>query len=227
MQPFVYCDFFDAETNMAFNEYLKGLHDIKTISHSYRVCGAVVMNCNPFTNGHRYLIEQASQRVDFLYLFILEEDKSFFPFKERYALVCNGVHDLKNVKVLPGGKFIISSLTFPGYFTKEEVHNKKDSSSDISVDLNLFGSHIAPALGISVRFAGSEPFCTVTKQYNEAMRNLLPVYGIKFVEIERVRHDGGFISATNVRELIKSRDRNKIKELVPEVTYKYISENFF
>ena len=33
--------------------------------------GAIVMNCNPFTMGHRYLIETAASQVDRLYVFVL------------------------------------------------------------------------------------------------------------------------------------------------------------
>ena len=30
-------------------------------------------NCNPLTNGHLYLMEQASMRVDVLHIFVLSE----------------------------------------------------------------------------------------------------------------------------------------------------------
>ena len=36
------------------------------------------MNCNPFTKGHKYLIEKASKENDVVHLFILTEDKSEF-----------------------------------------------------------------------------------------------------------------------------------------------------
>ena len=85
------------------------------------VNGAIVMNCNPFTRGHRYLIESAAKQVDTLYVFVVEEDKSFFPFTERLMLVRNGIKDLSNVIVLPSGKFMISSLTFPEYFVKKMI----------------------------------------------------------------------------------------------------------
>ena len=63
------------------------------------------MNCNPFTLGHRYLIEQASEKVDHLYVFVVEEDKSFFPFSDRIGLVKKGTADLKNITVKPSGKY--------------------------------------------------------------------------------------------------------------------------
>jgi [citrate (pro-3S)-lyase] ligase len=71
--------------------------------------GAVVMNCNPFTLGHRYLIEYAASKVTHLYIFAVEEDKSIFPFKDRFDLIKAGTAGLKNSTVLPSGKFIISA----------------------------------------------------------------------------------------------------------------------
>lgn len=53
--------------------------------------GSIVMNCNPFTLGHRYLIEYASKYVDYLYIFVVEEDKSFFPFSDRIDLIKKGL----------------------------------------------------------------------------------------------------------------------------------------
>lgn len=52
--------------------------------------GAIVMNCNPFTKGHRYLIEQALKTVEYLYIFVVEEDKSYFKFQDRLKMVKGG-----------------------------------------------------------------------------------------------------------------------------------------
>jgi [citrate (pro-3S)-lyase] ligase len=106
------------------------------------------MNCNPFTLGHRYLIDYASSKVEKLFIFAVEEDKSFFPFNDRFELIKQGTADLKNVTVLPSGKFIISSLTFTDYFGKSEL---QDRTIDPSLDVHLFAAQIAPALGINVR----------------------------------------------------------------------------
>lgn len=136
--------------------------------------GAIVMNCNPFTLGHRWLIEQAKQQVDTLIIFVVEEDKSIFPFKERFSLVEKGVADIPNIAVIRSGKFIISTLTFEEYFSKSEL---QDVTIDTSMDLELFAHEIAPVANISVRFGGSEPFDKVTAQYNREMANILPKYG--------------------------------------------------
>lgn len=39
--------------------------------------GAIVMNANPFTLGHRWLVEQAARQCDWLHLFVVKEDASF------------------------------------------------------------------------------------------------------------------------------------------------------
>lgn len=185
--------------------------------------GAIVMNCNPFTLGHRYLIEYAASRAEHLYIFAVEEDKSFFPFADRIELIRKGVADLKNVTVLPSGKFIISSLTFREYFGKAELQDKK---IDASLDVQIFGQYIAPALGINVRFAGEEPFDKVTLQYNEQMKRILPSFGIEFVEVPRKEEGGAAISASRVRALLKEKKFEEIKALVPNTTYEYLVNRF-
>ncbi len=200
-------------------EYLRKL---PKPSHNGKV-GCIVMNCNPFTNGHKYLVEIAAKEVDELYLFVVEEDKSFFPFEDRYMMVKDGVSEYKNVIAVPSGNFLISSVTFPEYFEKE---NKPEMVIDVSNDLTIFCEKIAPYLGISVRFAGTEPMDEITRQYNENMKRVLPVYGILFKEISRKEVDGEAISASNVRKLLKERDYLHIKSLVPESTYSFLMEHY-
>ena len=177
------------------------------------------MNCNPFTLGHRYLVEYAAAKVDKLYIFVVEEDRSEFPFADRIELVRRGVKDFPNVEVLPSGKFIISQQTFSGYFNKAEL---QDVAVDSSEDVEIFGKEIAPTLGITVRFAGEEPKDNVTRQYNETMKKILPRYGVDFCEIPRKEIGGEPISASSVREALKVGDFDKIKTLVPETTLLYL-----
>lgn len=186
--------------------------------------GSIVMNCNPFTKGHRYLIEIAASRVDILYIFVVQENKSVFPFEDRYQLVVDGTKDLQNVVVLPSGKFIISSFTFPGYFVKGD---NKEAVIDASDDLLIFAKRIAPRLGITIRFAGSEPIDKVTRQYNQQMAKILPEYGISFKEITRMNNTdtGEIISASYIRKLIAEENYEKLKTMVPDVTYKYLIKN--
>ena len=185
--------------------------------------GAIVMNCNPFTLGHEYLIEYAAKKVKKLYIFVVEEDKSEFKFADRFELVKRGVKKYSNVEVLPSGKFIISQQTFSGYFNKE---NLQDVAVDSSEDVEIFAREIAPSLGITVRFVGEEPEDSVTRQYNENMRRILPQYNIDFCEIPRREINGEVISAKKVRAALKVGDFDTIKKLVPKTTLKFLRENF-
>ncbi len=186
------------------------------------VRGAIVMNCNPFTLGHQYLIRQSAAKVDYLYIFVVEEDKSFFPFKDRIELVKKGTQDIKNVIVVPSGKLIISSVTFPGYFLKDSPDSV---GVDTSLDVDIFGKYIASPLGITKRFVGEEPIDMVTRSYNESMKEILPRYGIEVDEIKRKEKDGGVISASRVRKALQTSDFDSIRKLVPETTYEYLWEN--
>ena len=185
--------------------------------------GAIVMNCNPFTLGHQYLVEFAAAQVVKLYIFVVEEDKSEFPFADRLELVRQGVKNFSNVEVLPSGKFIISQQTFSGYFNKSEL---QDVQVDSSMDVEIFGREIAPELGITIRFAGEEPTDNVTRQYNETMKKILPRYGVEFREIPRKTFGDEFISASKVREALKCGNFDKIKNLVPDTTLLYLRGRF-
>jgi [citrate (pro-3S)-lyase] ligase len=181
--------------------------------------GAIVMNCNPFTLGHRHLVEYAANKCLKLFVFVVEENSSEFPFSDRFELVKQGVSDLTNAEVLSSGKFIISRLTFPAYSDKA---NLQDEVIDMTLDVELFAKHIAPTLGITVRFAGEEPLDNVTRQYNQAMKQLLPNYGIQFEAIQRLEDSSGAISASRVRELLKIQDFDNIAKLVPPTTLEYL-----
>ena len=181
--------------------------------------GAIVMNCNPFTLGHQYLVEYAAAKVTRLYIFVVEEDRSAFPFKDRIELVRQGVKHIPNVEVLPSGKFIISQQTFSGYFNKAEL---QDVAVDSSEDVEIFAKEIAPTLGITIRFAGEEPTDNVTRQHNETMKKILPRYGIEFCEIPRKVFGEEIISASKVRAALQVGDFDKIKRLVPNSTFKYL-----
>ena len=187
------------------------------------ISGSIVVNCNPFTLGHRFLIEYAANKVDRLFLFVVEEDKSEFTFADRFRLVKKGIAGIENVVVIPSGKYIISTKTFAEYFEKSE---KQDITIDATQDLKIFGSKIAPALGITKRFAGEEPFDNITRQYNDSMQRILPQYGIEFEVIPRKENDGEAISASRVRELLRNRDFDAIAQLVPKSTLQFLIEEY-
>lgn len=201
------------------DRYLQSLKPLRRDDSG--VSGSIVMNCNPFTNGHGYLIGEALKNCDHLFVFVVEEDRSDFKFSDRFEMVRRGTADMGRVTVVPSGSFILSNNTLPEYFTKE---SKPNVVVDATEDLDIFGAYIAPALGISKRFVGDEPTCKITRQYNAAMGELLPGFGIEVVVFERAKVDDRPISASWVRELIKCGRLDDIFDLVPKSTFEYLKK---
>lgn len=177
--------------------------------------GCIVMHANPFTLGHRYLIETAAAQCGALHVFVLSEDRGLFTASERLQMVQDGCKDLKNVYIHPTGPYMISSATFPSYFLKDKAR-----AEDIhcQLDVQLFGEKIAPALHITRRYVGTEPDCSVTAQYNDTLRRLLPAYGIDLIEIPRKEAQGDAISASRVRALIQEGNYPALAAYLPQTT---------
>ncbi|MFM2599480.1 citrate lyase ligase [Vibrio fortis] len=184
--------------------------------------GSVAVNCNPITKGHLHLLEHASRNVDKLFIFVIEEDKSFFRFEDRLHLVAESTKHLENVTVLRGGKFICTELTYPDYFDKDTTEAKADAS----MEAWFFCEYIAKTLNITKIFLGDEPKCMITKQYNEKMQELLPEYGIEVDIIDRIATNGDVISASKVRKLLEVGDFDGIAQIVPEPTLLFLQENY-
>lgn len=181
--------------------------------------GAAVMNCNPFTKGHRYLIETAAAECDRLYVFVLSEDKSEFSAKDRLEMVKLGTADLPNVTVFPTGPYLISSATFPTYFLKER---EKAESIHCLLDIEIFCKYFVPKFGISRRYVGTEPLSPMTNQYNDALKAHLPEKGIILREIPRLEQSGTPVSASAVRACIAAGDLQKLRHLLPETSINYM-----
>ena len=179
--------------------------------------GCIVMNCNPFTLGHRYLVESASRMVEHLFVIVVREDRSAFSYQERKAMVTTGTADLKNVTVCDGSEYAISNTTFPTYFLKR-LSDATDTQ--ILLDLDLFRRHIAPALGAEVRFVGTEPTDELTRRYNELMMESLGKDHV--VQIPRLENGGVAVSASRVRRAMESNSLKEAAQLVPPTTLPYI-----
>ena len=187
--------------------------------------GAVVANCNPFTKGHRYLMETAASQCDFLHVFVLSAEKSLFPASLRFEMVKRGTSHLKNVAVHPTGDYLISAATFPDYFLKDRA---RVDDVKCELDLAIFARCFARPLGITRRFVGTEPLSPVTALYNETMKKLWPSLGVEVTEVPRVEAGGAPVSATRVRELLAKEgpDAIELVDLLPDTTIEAIRENW-
>ena len=174
--------------------------------------GVVIMNANPFTLGHRYLLEQAASQVDTLFVIPVKEEGQLFPYAERLEMIRSV--SLPGVVVLEGSDYQISSATFPTYFLKDL---SSAAETQMRLDIDLFSKHIAPALDAAVRFVGSEPSDALTARYNALMQEMLP----EVVEIPRLCTEVP-VSASSVRAALISGRYREAAALTPETTHPYL-----
>lgn len=200
--------------------FIQGLSPQKHIGK----IGAAVMNCDPFTLGHQYLIETAARDCDHLYVFVLSEDKGYFSASDRLKMVHRGTETLPNVTVLPTGPYLISSATFPTYFIKN-----RDRAEQIhcQLDVEIFIRYFAPAFSVSARYVGTEPLSKLTNQYNEVLKTQLSRQGIEVVEIPRLSIEDTPVSASAVRTALKTNDPKALQALVPHTTFTYLKDKHF
>ena len=192
----------------------RGLEDYCAYLRKHRANGVIVMNANPFTLGHRYLVEQ-SARKERLVVIPVKEDASRFPYGERVEMIRKGSGDL--AEVVEGSDYQISAATFPTYFLKDL---SDAAETQMRLDIDLFGRHIAPALGATMRFVGSEPTDALTARYNALMQEMLPAYGVRVVEIPRLTDAEGPVSASRVR---KALDEGRFpKESTPVSSWPFL-----
>lgn len=182
--------------------------------------GCLVMNCNPFTLGHRYLVSRAAEENDRVLVFILEEDLSEFPFSVRKMLAEQGSTEFGNVSVLSGGRYMISSLTFPAYFSRDAVRTRQQAE----MDAEIFERYIVPALGVTDRYLGEEPFSPSTSVYNVVLSEKL--HSVALHIIPRLTMDGEAVSASRVREFLRVGEVEQALRLLPPTTGEYVKANF-
>lgn len=196
------------------NGFKAYLDNLKTTARAGEKVGAVVMNANPFTLGHQYLLEEASKACEVLHVFVVSEEASPIPFRVRYDLVQKGAEHLKNIVFHPTGSYIISSATFPSYFLKD---SDLVIETQAKLDIIVF-TKIAEALGITDRFVGEEPFSQVTSIYNKIMAAELTKAGLNCHIIPRKKEGDEAISASKVRLALKEDRIEDFNLWVPKST---------
>ncbi|MDK8276860.1 MAG: [citrate (pro-3S)-lyase] ligase [Peptoniphilus duerdenii] len=201
-----------------FKTYLQNLEKEKVPGDNI---GAVVLNANPFTLGHRYLIEYGKAHSDHLHIFVVSEDESYFNTEDRFNMVKLGTSDLANISLHKTDNYLISSATFPSYFIDED---KSVTKIQASLDAKIFKNHIAKVLNIKKRFVGEEKTDQTTNIYNQTMKEIFEKEPnrIELIEIPRKKTSDETISASKVRAFLRDGELEKIKGFVPETTYNYI-----
>ncbi len=184
--------------------------------------GSIVMNANPFTLGHKYLVEQARKVCDHVYVFVVSEEKSEFSSPERFALVKAGLKEFDDVTVLPARDYMVSSLTFPAYFLKDRA-KLNVASVQARLDATLFKKRIAPVLHIKKRFVGEEPYSKVTNVYNEAMEEVFSP-DLSLTILPRLEIEGEIVSATKVRQALREHNESLVQSFLPDTVFAYLKE---
>ncbi len=213
-------------TNQYASLLEKGSTDIHKYTENLKVIvgegkdrGAIVMNLNPMTLGHLYLIEEARKQCSELIIFVVEEDESVFPFADRIAIIRQHLMKYPNVKVLSGGEYIISKATFPTYFLKKV---DDDITAYTSLDAGIFLKYFVPALGITKRFLGEEPLDKMTYLYNGTLKEVLEEGGLEVKIIKRLEKDGKIVSASRVRQYLRDGNYYEAFKLLPEATREFL-----
>lgn len=214
---------FGFESIFTYQDYLKTLRvPVETPN-----VASMVVNCNPFTNGHKFLIEKAASENEIVYLFVVEEDRSAFPFAVRWELIRKGISHLKNVVMVRGGMYIVSGAIFPSYFLKNEAISDV-MQKQAELDVKIFANYVVPILGIKKRYVGTENYCKVTGAYNLAMKAILPSFGVMVIEITRkavgseADNSPDYISASKVRKAIRHDQLEKIIDFLPDSTREFL-----
>lgn len=182
----------------SYKKYLEKRQEAAGCCNGAGRTGVIVMNANPPTKGHIYLIKECAAKVSHLFIIPLADNKNtLFSYNTRRNALTKAVSSLSNVTVVEGSRYCISASTFPSYFIKELSER---TESHIRLDLDIFASHIAPSLGADIRFVGEEPTDPLTARYNELMKQILPLRGIEVVEIPRLKDStDNPVSASRVR----------------------------
>ncbi|MGG6797716.1 UNVERIFIED_CONTAM: [citrate (pro-3S)-lyase] ligase [Streptococcus canis] len=181
---------------------------------------AIVINANPFTLGHQFLVEKAAQENDLVHLFMVSEDRSLVPFAVRQTLIQEGLKHLDNIRFHETGSYLISQATFPAYFQKEDNDVIK---SQALLDTAIF-LKIAQTLHIHKRYVGEEPTSRVTAIYNEIMAQQLQEAGLLLEVLPRKATNQQLpISASTARQALKDNDWELLEKLLPKTSLDYFS----
>lgn len=199
-------------------KYLKQL-PIHFCYKEYKTVGSIVMKGDPFHKGHRYLIEQARKQVDFLIIFVLEEELTMFSFEERYKMIVKGVEDLDHIMVVPSGGFLLSFDLFSQFWTNAENDAVVLNSE---YDAKVFADYIAEPGHITHRFTGKDPQKRVIKEYNMILKKILPQEKIEFIEIPSLFIESEIVSSSKIRSNLRYGEYDKVFTRVPETTKKYL-----
>jgi len=176
----------------------------------------VIINGNPMTLGHLYLIEEAAKNTEQLLVFVVSEDASSFPFEDRFNIIKEATAHLDNVVVLPTMNYLVSKITFPKYFLKED---QLIDAEQTLIDVLIYKEYFVKFFNIKKRYLGEEPFSYNTNKYNQVLRQYMNGH-IEIISRKAIGEN--IISASKVRKLLKANKLDKVKDYVPKATFDFL-----
>jgi len=202
------------EGGQHIKDVLKRLQEDYQLDQRKKHC--VIINGNPMTLGHLYLIEEAAKEAEQLLVFVVSEDASSFPFEDRFMIIKKATKHLKNVVVLPTENYLVSKITFPKYFLKED---QLIDAEQTMIDVLIYKEYFVKFFNIKKRYLGEEPFSYNTNKYNQVLKQYMNGH-IHIIPRKAIGEQ--VISASKVRKLIKANKLAKVKEYVPSATYEFL-----
>lgn len=207
--------------NVELQDYINEVKEYRLPNAEKLKIGAICAHANPFTNGHYALTLEASQKMDHVYLFIVQDSLTALPYMDRMDIAKDAVKKLSNVTVLTTGTYMASYRTFPDYFTVAKTKNMFDEEKAM-IDTYIFGKVISKILGIKYRFLGEEPLDAFTNCLNEHYLKVLPDYGITPVIIRRAKCENEYISASAVRKMVKNGNYKRASKYASEHAIQFL-----
>lgn len=201
----------------SLEKYINYLRNNKTDAKGK--IGMIQINASPLTNGHTYLIDYSATHCDFLYIFVVEDNRNALPFFDRFMLIKDYSKKYSNCVVLTGGSVLGSKHTLTAYFNKQY-----DMDIDTSEDIKNFKNIIMPELDIDIRFMGEEPDSPLTNKINEGYKEFMHSINKELIEIPRLMINNDIVSASKIRKALTKKDFEYIKSRVPSNTYNYLLE---
>lgn len=188
--------------------------------------GASVMSCNPFTSGHRYLVELGSRMFDYFVVFLMQEGMNLvFDKEECENLVRVGVQDLDNVIVVPMSDVFSYQTFWPEYNDIMLRHSKNYVGLNTYNLLNVVGKAFKQ-LNVKHFLCGIETDDNITRQHIVQAKTVFPQNDINVICIPRkqMKDNKLSISGTECRRMLAEGEYDKLNGFLQPQVIDYIKE---
>jgi hypothetical protein len=185
------------------------------------------MSCNPFTSGHRHLVEVGSKLFDYFVVFLMQEGINLvFDKTECENLARIGVEDLENVIVVPMSDVFSYQTYWAEYNDVALRHSKNLVGLNTYELLNIVGKAFK-RINVQHFLCGIETNDNITHQHIVQAKTVFPQNDINVITIPRKKMANNMlsISGTQCREYLKTQQYDKLNGFLQPQVLKYIQDN--